>query len=53
MERGEAWAVSIRRMRHIGDFRRWKDHDEYAKSLDRLIRDLCPEDNRKATSAPE
>jgi hypothetical protein len=43
MEWNEAWAASVRRIRHIGDFRRWKDHDEYAKSLDRLFRDLRPE----------
>ena len=35
-----ALAASIRRTRHIGDFRRWKDHDKYQKSLGRLIRDL-------------
>jgi hypothetical protein len=53
MECDEAWAASIRRIRHIGDFRRWKDHDEYAKSLDRLIRDLRPERTSKAAPAPE
>jgi hypothetical protein len=31
---------SIRRTRHIGDFRKWMDHDEHQKSLARLIRDL-------------
>jgi len=35
-----ALAASVRRTRHVGDFRRWKDHDEYQKSLARLIRDL-------------
>jgi hypothetical protein len=34
------WPADIRRSRHIGDFRRWKDHDAYTKSLDRLLRDL-------------
>jgi hypothetical protein len=53
METPEPWAAHIRKHRHIGDFRRWKDHDDYTKSLDRLIRDLRPEDNRKAASAPE
>ena len=43
MDSNEAWAASIRRIRHIGDFRRWKDHDEYTKSLERLVRDLRPE----------
>jgi len=36
----QAWAASIRRQRHIGDFRGWKDHDAYAKGLGRLLRDL-------------
>jgi hypothetical protein len=36
----EAWAAEIRRTRHIGDFRKWKDHDEYQKALTRLLRDL-------------
>jgi hypothetical protein len=26
METDQAWAASLRRMRHIGDFRAWKDH---------------------------
>jgi hypothetical protein len=40
METDQAWAASLRRTRHIGDFRAWKDHDEYQKSFDRLLRDL-------------
>jgi len=40
METGAAWAASIRRTRHIGDFRKWKDHDEYQRALARLVRDL-------------
>jgi hypothetical protein len=40
METEEAWAASLRRMRHIGDFRAWKDHDPYQKSFERLLRDL-------------
>jgi hypothetical protein len=38
----EAWAASIRRQRHIGDFCDWKDHDAYTRGLDRLLRDLKP-----------
>ena len=38
------WAKQIRQAdkdgRHIGDFRKWKNHDAYQKSLDRLLRDL-------------
>lgn len=40
MEADEAWAADIRRTRHIGDFRGWKDHDSYKKSVERLMRDL-------------
>jgi hypothetical protein len=40
METNEAWAASIRRTRHIGDFRTWKNHDSYQEALRRLLRDL-------------
>jgi uncharacterized protein YjbI with pentapeptide repeats len=36
----EAWAGHLRRTRHIGDFRTWKDHDVYQHTLERLLRDL-------------
>jgi len=36
----QAWATDIRRMRHIGDFTHWKEHDEYQKAFTRLLRDL-------------
>jgi hypothetical protein len=42
MDASEAWAASIRRQRHIGDFRAWKNHDAYSKGLERLLRDLRP-----------
>ena len=29
----EAWALKLRDNRNIGDFRRWKDHDAYQKTL--------------------
>jgi len=35
-----AWAASLRRQRHIGDFTSWKNHDAYQQSFDRLLRDL-------------
>jgi hypothetical protein len=41
----EAWAASIRRQRHIGDFREWKGHDAYQKAFKRLMRDLKTERN--------
>jgi uncharacterized protein YjbI with pentapeptide repeats len=40
MDTQMAWAASLRRQRHIGDFTRWKDHDSYKQSFDRLMRDL-------------
>jgi uncharacterized protein YjbI with pentapeptide repeats len=40
METSEAWAADIRRTRHIGDFRDWKNHDLYKKAFDRLLRNL-------------
>ena len=43
METDQAWAASLRRTRHIGDFRAWEDHDQYQKSFDRLLRDLKAE----------
>lgn len=36
----QAWAASIRRQRHIGDFQHWKKHDVYKTVLARLLRDL-------------
>ncbi len=43
METEQAWAADIRRTRHIGDFRNWKDHDSYKKAFERLLRDLQSE----------
>jgi hypothetical protein len=42
----EAWAVKLRDQRVIGDFRKWKEHDGYGKSLERLLRDLKMPDNK-------
>lgn len=36
-ETNTAWAAKIRRSRHIGDFTKWKNHDEYQKVFDRLL----------------
>ena len=43
MQTGQAWAADIRRTRHIGDFTRWKQHDNYQQALERLLRDLKAE----------
>lgn len=40
METKQAWAADIRRTRHIGDFRDWKDPDSYKKAFERLLRCL-------------
>jgi hypothetical protein len=40
MEIPNGWPADIRRNRHIGDFRKWKNHDDYQKAFDRLLRDL-------------
>jgi uncharacterized protein YjbI with pentapeptide repeats len=40
METTKPWAADLRRTRHIGDFRNWKDHDSFKKAFDRLLRDL-------------
>jgi hypothetical protein len=40
METPQPWAADIRGSRHIGDFSRWKDHDSYQKTFERLLRDL-------------
>src|SRR3954447_15156731 len=36
----EPWPADIRRKRHIGDFRKWKSHDDYTAAFERLVRDL-------------
>jgi uncharacterized protein YjbI with pentapeptide repeats len=43
MDTDQSWAASLRRTRHIGDFRNWKAHDAYMKAFDRLLRDLKAE----------
>jgi TIR domain/Pentapeptide repeats (8 copies) len=39
MTTNEAWASKLR-ARLIGDFTRWKDHDAYKQSFERVVRDL-------------
>jgi hypothetical protein len=40
MGTAEPWARKLRDQRNIGDFQRWKDHDAYKKSLERVVRGL-------------
>jgi hypothetical protein len=49
MNTNEAWASKLR-ARFIGDFRRWKDHEAYQRSFERVVRDLSSLD-RAATDA--
>ena len=43
MDTNQAWAASLRRTRHVGDFRHWKDHDALKNGFDRLLRVLKAE----------
>ncbi len=36
----DGWPSEVRHTRHIGNFTRWKNHDEYQKAFERLLRDL-------------
>ncbi|WP_163667095.1 toll/interleukin-1 receptor domain-containing protein [Adonisia turfae] len=40
MDSGDGWTRLIKNTRNIGDFSRWKDHDAYQRSFERLVRDL-------------
>jgi hypothetical protein len=40
MQTSEGWARLLRSQRNIGDFTRWKEHDSYQRSFERLMRDL-------------
>jgi hypothetical protein len=42
MRTKKAWAATLREQRHIGDLRRWKDHDAYKESFKRVLDDLEP-----------
>jgi hypothetical protein len=46
------WPALVRRTRHIGDFREWKDHDAYQEGFARLLRDLKAEAARGDAEAP-
>ena len=43
----DGWPTFIRNTRHIGDFTRWKQHDDYQKAFERLLRDLKAENKTK------
>jgi uncharacterized protein YjbI with pentapeptide repeats len=43
LESATSWAAHLQRTRHITDFTRWKQHDDYQKAFARLLRDLQPD----------
>ena len=47
MQTTKPWTRLLRGQRNIGDFTRWKDHDAYQKSFDRLLRDLAVQQGPK------
>lgn len=47
MQTKQAWAADMRRTRHIGDFRNWKNYHSYKRAFDRLLRDLKAEGKSK------
>ncbi len=42
------WPAEVRHTRHIGDFTKWKQHDDYQQALERLLRDLKAESSLHA-----
>lgn len=40
MQTTQAWAATLRRTRHIGDFSKWTDPQAYQTAFERLLRDL-------------
>jgi hypothetical protein len=42
------WPALIRNTRNIGDFRKWKDHDDYHKSFAKLLHGLRAKDKQTA-----
>lgn len=40
MQTSQAWAATLRRTRHIGDFTDWTEPQAYQRAFDRLLRDL-------------
>ena len=43
MQLAGGWPALMRNTRHIGDFSRWKHHDDYQQAFERLLRDLKAE----------
>ncbi len=52
MSAHQAWAASIRRQRHIADFREWQQPEKYTAALTRLLTDLRPRAKDPRTRPP-
>lgn len=50
MYASQAWAATLRRTRHIGDFTDWTDPQAYRQAFDRLLRDLKVENDTKGVA---
>jgi hypothetical protein len=48
METEGSWRVFISNTRHIIDFTCWKQHDDYRKAFERLLRDLKANEGKGA-----
>ena len=46
MDNDAGWASHIKNTRNIGDFTKWKEHDDYQKALKRLLRDLKADEKK-------
>jgi len=44
-ETSQAWAATLRRTRHIGDFTQWINPQNYQVAFERLLRDLKHQGN--------
>lgn len=51
MQTTEPWAGKLRDNRNIGDFARWKDHDAYRATFERVLRDLKPKPDLNSSMA--
>lgn len=47
MQTAQAWAATLRRTRHVGDFTHWTDPLEYQRVFERLLHDLKAETERE------
>ena len=47
LQTSQAWAATLRRTRHIGDFTNWADPRAYQRAFERLLHDLEAEKERE------